>query len=154
MPRYAAAAAELRAALPADVRATLDRHEAAGTLDSEDYQAAYMRFFGRHICRLDPWPDAASRTFAQLNQTIYERMQGPNELLITGIHKDYDCTPRLSELTMPTETVWYHSLLPAAEMIVFEHSSHLPHLEEPEPYQRAIRDFLKRSDAAAPPTQP
>jgi proline iminopeptidase len=93
-------------------------------------------------------------------------MQGPNELLITGIHEDYDCTPRrLSEPTMstllicgrhgsarPTATAWYHSLVPGAEMIVFEHSSHLPHLEEPEPYQRAVRDFLKWSDATAPPT--
>jgi hypothetical protein len=29
---------------------------------------------------------------------------------------------------------------------MFEHSSHLPHLEEPEPYLQALRDFLHRAE--------
>ncbi len=36
MPRFAAGTAALRAALPAGVRAVLDRHEAAGTTDSDE----------------------------------------------------------------------------------------------------------------------
>jgi proline iminopeptidase len=157
IPRFAAATAALRAALPADVQAILARHEAAGTTDSEEYQEASMEFYRRHVCRLDPWPDALMRTFGQLNPTIYERMQGPNEFVITGIHKDYDVTDRLGGLTVPTlfmcgrygetrpeETEYYQSLVPGAEAVIFEESSHLPHLEEPARYTQVLRGFLRR----------
>lgn len=160
IPRYAAGAAALRAALPADVQAVLDRHEAAGTMDSEEYQDATMEFYRRHVCRLDPWPDPVMRTFGQLNQTIYERMQGPNEFVITGIHKDYEVTDRLGELRLPTlfmcgrydetrpeDTEFYHSLVPGSELMIFEESSHLPHLEEPENYARVLRTFLNRCES-------
>jgi proline iminopeptidase len=161
MPRYAAGCAVLRAALPAQVCAVFDRHEAAGTSDAEEYQAAYMEyFFRRHVCRLEN-PPAAQYTFTHINQAIYQRMQGPNEIRITGIHKDYDLTDRLGQLsvaalfacgrhrsTRPEDTAWYHSLVAGAELVVFEHSSHLPHLEEPEPYLQALRDFLRRAERA------
>ena len=161
LPRFATGARALRAALPADVRATLDRHEAAETTDSAEYEAAVMEFNRRHLCRLDPWPEPLTRT--QLNHAIYEHMQGPNEFTINGTEKDYDATQRLGELTVPTlflcgrhdearpeETSWYHSLVPGAELVIFEHSSHVPHLEEPERFLQVLRDFLKRMEAAAP----
>jgi proline iminopeptidase len=162
MPRYAAGCAVLRAALPARVRAIFDRHEAAGTTDAEEYQAAYMEyFFRRHVCRLEHPPAAAMYTLTHINQAIYEPMQGPNEMRITGIYKDHDLTDRLGELSVPSlfvcgrhgstrpeDTAWYHSLVSGAELVVFEHSSHLPHLEEPEPYLQALRDFLRRAERA------
>ena len=160
MPRYAAGCAVLRAALPAQVRAVFDHHEAVGTTDAEEYQAAYMEyFFRRHVCRLENPPDAAMYTFTHINQSIYERMQGPNEMLNTGIHKDYDIADRLGELSVPTlfvcgrhgstrpeETAWYHSLLPGAELVVFEHSSHLPTWKNPEHYLQALRSFVHRAE--------
>jgi proline iminopeptidase len=161
VPRFAAAAAALRAALPADVRAVLDRHEAAGTEDSDEYQEAANEYYRRHVCRLDPWPDPVLRTFSQLNQVIYERMQGPSEFRITGIHKDYDITGRLGELTVPAlflcgrhdemrpeDTAWYHSLVPGSELVIFEESSHVPHFEEPDRFQQVLRDFLQRAEEA------
>ena len=160
VPRYAAAAADLRAALPPEVRAVLDRHEAAGTTDSDEYTAASMAFYARYICRLDPWPDALTRTFNQLNQTVYAHMQGPSEFTITGIHKDYDVTGRLTEIRVPTlftcgrhdemrpeEVGLYHRLLPGSELVVFEQSSHTAHLEESERYLHVVRDFLRRAEA-------
>jgi proline iminopeptidase len=160
VPRYAAAAEVLRAKLPLDVRETLDRHEAAGTTDSPEYQAASMEFYQRHVCRLAPWPDSVVRTFAQLNQAIYERMQGPSEFVINGIHKDYDLTPSLSEIRVPTlftcgrhdemrpeDVTYYASLVTGAELAVFDESSHTPHLEEPERYLPVLRDFLHRADS-------
>ena len=120
-------------------------------------------FFRRHVCRLEHPPAAAQYTFTHINPAIYERMQGPNEMRITGIHKDYDITDRLGQLsvpalfvcgrhgsTRPEDTAWYHSLVPDAELVVFEHSSHLPHLEEPEPYLQALRR-LRTARRANPP---
>jgi proline iminopeptidase len=162
VPLFAAGTAALRAALPEGVREVLDRHEEAGTLDSEEYQDAAMEFYRRYVCRLDPWPEPLMRSFDQLNGTIYERMQGPNEFVITGIHKDYDITGRLGEINVPTlficgrhgetrpeETTLYHSMTPGSELVIFEESSHLPHLEEPGPYLQVLRDFLQRAEGTA-----
>lgn len=160
VPRYAAAAAALRAQLPAAVQETLARHEAAGTTKSPEYAAAEMEFYRRHVCRLDPWPDCVLRTFDQFNHEIYERMQGPNEFVITGIHKDYDVTPRLPEIAVPTlvtcgrfdemrpdDCAVYAGLLPRGELEVFDASSHMPHVEEPERYAHVLRAFLRRAEA-------
>lgn len=159
-PRYLAGLVPLRTALPADVQATLDRHEVAGTTDSEEYQAAMTEFFHRHLCRLDPWPDAWMRTANSFNAVVYETMWGASEFVATGIHGDYDITGRLAELAVPTlltcgrhdltrpeETQWYHSLVPRSEMVVFEDSSHFPHMEETERYLEVVRDFLHRAEA-------
>jgi len=92
---------ELGRLLEADVRAILDRHEAAGTTDSAEYEAAATKYKRRHLCRPDPWPEPLTRAFSQLNYAIYEHMQGPNEYTITGTEKDYDTTQRLGELACP-----------------------------------------------------
>ena len=36
--------------------------------------------------------------------------------------------------------------MPGAELVVFEHSTRLTHLEEPKPYLQALRDFLRSLD--------
>ena len=46
----------LRAQLPADVQAALDRHEAAGTVTDPEYLAATQEFYRRHVCRVEPTP--------------------------------------------------------------------------------------------------
>jgi hypothetical protein len=46
------------------------------------------------------------------------------------------------------ETFWYHGLVPGAELVVFEHSSYVPHLEEPQRYLQVLRDFLHRAEEA------
>jgi proline iminopeptidase len=162
-PRYVVGNAELRAALPAEVRAVLDQHEAAGTFKSDEYETAVAEFFRRHFCRLDPWPDTLT-TAPPINQAIYEHMWGPNELIAIGTHKDYDATPNLggisvptlflcgrNDMTRPEETSWYHSLVPRAELVVFEHSSHVPHLEEPERFLHVLGDFLHRAEGTTKP---
>ena len=47
MHDWAACVAKLRAALPGNVRAALDKHEAAGTIADGEYQDAVGQF-GRH----------------------------------------------------------------------------------------------------------
>jgi L-proline amide hydrolase len=44
----------LRAALPKDVRETIERCEREGKEDSEEYREAQKVFERRHMCRLDP----------------------------------------------------------------------------------------------------
>src|SRR3954470_17996785 len=56
-PDFVAEANRLRAELPAEVEATLRRHEADGTTDDPAYAEACQVFYARHVCRLDPWPE-------------------------------------------------------------------------------------------------
>ena len=53
---------------------------------------------------------------------------------------------RYDEIT-PESTAWYQSLMAGSEMVVFERSAHMPHLEETELYLQVVRDFLRRVEA-------
>ena len=149
----------LRAQLPPEVQHTLLHHEQQGTTDSEDYQDAMLIFYRRHICRVDPWPDYLTRDFEKLAQDpeVYLTMWGPSEFHITGTLKTWEITDRLHEIKVPTlllsgrydeatpilvETL--HRGIPGSEWIIFENSSHLPHVEESVMYVQALKRFLAR----------
>jgi proline iminopeptidase len=159
IPRWMADAARLRKTLPADVQATLARHEAAGTTDTLRYRDATMQYYHRYLCRMDPWPEPMNRSHEASSGAVYREMWGPSELCATGNLIDYDRTGRLREIAVPTlytcgrydeatpeATAWYRSLTPAAEMLVFERSAHMPHLEESDAYLAALRAFLDQDE--------
>jgi proline iminopeptidase len=155
--RWARDADALIAALPEPERAIIQRHLDAGTHDAPEYLAALGEFHRRHLCRVQPWPEALVRSALHMNRLVYEAMWGPTDFYATGATRGYDRTPRLHELAMPVlflcgrydsatpeTTDWYRSLVPDAEMAVFEESSHVPMNEEPEAFVRTVRDFLGR----------
>lgn len=155
-PRWLQDANKLRSQLPAEVQETLARNEKAGTTDSKEYQDATMQFYKRHFCRVDPFPSQVENTFANAGLQVYNTMWGPSEFFATGILKNFDRSSRLKEIKAPTlftcgrydeatpeTTAWYQSLLPGSKLVVFENSSHLTMIEEPDHYVQVIRDFLK-----------
>ena len=157
IPRWTDDANRLRAELPEQVQAVMARHEEAGTVDSEEYMQASMEFYRRHVCRLDPWPDAVQQTFDELAWDVYGSMWGPSEFHATGNLEDFDRTADLATIAVPTlftagrydeatpeSTAWYQSLVPGAELVIFENSSHMAHLEEEGLYIEVVRDFLRR----------
>lgn len=159
-PRVVEEMSYLVAELPAEVQANLREYEEAGTADSPEYQQALDVFNRRHLCRMQPWPDPLLRVGAGFGAAVFQTMWGPSDLICNGNLKDYDRTGRLAEITVPTlftcgrydectpaATAWYHELMPGSEMVVFEHSAHLPHLEEQELYMQTLRDFLYRVEA-------
>lgn len=162
MPQWAAEANRLRAELPPEVQETLLKHETAGTTDDAAYQEAMMVFYRRHVCRLNPWPDCVNRTFEKLKQSpeVYYTMNGPSEFHVIGVLKDWDIMNRLGEIRVPTlviggrydeatpaitETV--HRGIPSSEWVIFENSSHTPHLEETERYMQVLTNFLYRVES-------
>lgn len=147
------------AALPDEVKRVIKAHEANGTTDSLDYELACAVYMRRHGCRMDPIPDALSRSVAGLGQEVYTTMWGPNEWTATGVLRGYERADRLGELAVPVlftcgqfddaspaSTSWYRSLTPRSELATFSESSHLPHLEEEAAYLATVRDFLTRVD--------
>jgi L-proline amide hydrolase len=160
-PDFVAEANRLRAELPPEVEATLRRHEAAGTTDDPEYAEACDVFYRRHVCRLDPWPEDLVEGFAWIERdpTVYHTMNGPSEFHVIGSIRDWQSRDRLGEIGVPTLLVSgrHDEATPAlqevlkegiagAEWVVFEDSSHTPHLEEPERYMRVVGDWLARHD--------
>jgi proline iminopeptidase len=59
-------------------------------------------YYNEHICRLNPWPEPVTRSFADLNYEIYKMMQGPSEMGIGGNLATWDIKARLKEIKIPT----------------------------------------------------
>jgi proline-specific peptidase len=155
IPQWIAEANRLRRELPEEVQATLRHHEEAGTTDEAAYEEVMQVYDQRHLCRLDPWPEPLTRT--SVNPEIYNTMWGSSEFHVTGTLKEWDIRDRLGEIQLPTlvtsgrydgatpaiaETV--HRGIAGSEWVIFEHSSHMAHLEEDEEYRRVVEDFMRR----------
>ena len=158
-PRWITDQDRYREALPKEVEEVLRRHERAGTTDSTEYKEAAMEFYKRHLCRLDPFPDAMGRAMEGEGRAVYHAMWGPSEFHATGNLKNHDLTDRLRELSTPTlftcglydgatpeSTRFFQHLRPGSELIVFQKSAHVAHLEETDNYLNSIRQFLRQLD--------
>jgi L-proline amide hydrolase len=160
IPLWVSEANRLRADLPPDVQETLVRHEEAGTTDDPEYEAAVRDFYDRHLCRV-PWPDCVQRSFDKIaaDPTVYHTMNGPSEFHVIGSLKTWDITDRLHEISTLTLLVsgrhdeatphivaQIHERIPASQWTVFEESSHMPHVEEPEAFLDRVEAFLRSVD--------
>jgi proline iminopeptidase len=143
------------------VREVIARKEAARDTDSPEYQEAVMRFYQRHVCRLDPWPECLNRTLEKFGRQVYETMWGPSEFSVSGPLAGYERAERLREIPAPVlftcgrhdeatpdTTALYHRMQanPMSEFVVFEDASHVHHLEKTERYLAVARDFLRRHE--------
>lgn len=161
MDLWSAAAGRLRADLPRDVDDTLSRHEAAGTTDSQEYQAAMLVFYQRHVCRLQPMPDFVAATFAAMeaDPTVYHTMNGPSEFHVIGSLRGWSIVDRLGAVSVPTllvsgrydeattDTVApYFHRIPDVRWSVFAESSHMPHVEEADRFRTVVGGFLAALD--------
>ena len=159
-PDFVAEANELRALLPPEVEATLQRHEDAGTTDDPEYVEACLVFYGRHVCRVE-WPPEVTEAFAWIERdpTVYHTMNGPSEFHVIGSIRDWQAKDRLGEIDVPTllvsgchdeatpalQQVLLNGI-PGSEWVCFEDSSHMPHVEERDRYMRVVGDWLARHD--------
>jgi proline-specific peptidase len=164
MIQWVEEANRLREDLPPDVQQILLRHEAAGTVDTPEYKAAVDVFYARHVCRVDPRPEAVQRTFDAIdcNPEVYHTMNGPSEFHVIGTLKNWDIIPRLGAIRVPTLVTsgrfdeatpliagTVHGGIPGSRWVVFEESSHMAHAEEPERYMRVLDEFLTEVESHA-----
>jgi proline-specific peptidase len=160
LPAFAAETKRLKESLPADVRETIDRHEAAGTTHDAAYVQATMAYYTQWVCRRVPFPEHVMRSFTNMREEIYAIMQGP-EWNVMGNLKHWDVTERLGELDLRVlVTSGRHDEMtsalikpliegiPGAKSVVFEDSAHLAMAEEPERYRRVVESFLSRMEAS------
>ena len=163
MDSWVEAARALRAQLPADTQAALDRHEAAGTVSDPEYLAATMEFYRRHVCRVEPTPSdfVDSERQMEAEPTVYHTMNGPNEFHVVGTLRNWTVIDRLHRIVAPTLVIagefdeatpatWrpYVEHIPEARSHVFEGASHCTHLEQPEEFRAIVAAFLADHDLA------
>jgi proline iminopeptidase len=141
--------------LPAKVRSTLAKYEAAEDYENPRYLAAVMEFYRRHVRRLPVWPREVVYSFDHISKPVYYSMNGPNEFTIIGTIKDWDVTDQLPTIRLPTlVTVGrYDEVTPrvaeaihrgirGSRLVRFEKSAHLAMWEERARYIEVVRDFL------------
>jgi|SRR5579862_35946 len=160
-PDFVAEANRLRSELPVEVEETLRRHEQAGTTSDPEYVQACEVFYRRHVCRLDPWPEEVVESFAWIERdpTVYHTMNGPSEFHVIGSIRDWQAKDRLHEIQVPTLLVSgrFDEATPAlqttlrdgiagSEHVIFEQSSHTPHVEERAHYMQVVGDWLAAHD--------
>jgi L-proline amide hydrolase len=161
MELWLSEANRLREELPPEVQATLLKHETAGTTDTKAYQDAVKVFNEKHVCRVVPMPDEVARTFAAIEEdpTVYHTMNGPSEFHVIGTLKSWSVIDRLHAINVPvllisghydeatTKTVQpYADNIPDVRWRIFEHSSHMPHVEETGLCLKVVGDFLAEND--------
>jgi proline-specific peptidase len=143
--------------LPEPHRTALIDGGQRGEYDSPAYKAAVDVFYRRHLCRMEPWPEAMQKTAEELDgNQVYLTMNGPTEFDVIGAAlRNWDRSADLGKITQPTLVTCgrYDEITPAcsetlvagipnARMMVFERSAHVAHLEETPAYTAAVVDFL------------
>ena len=157
MDLWVAEANRLRQDLPSDVRDALSQHEANGTTDDPAYLAATQVFYDRHVCRVVPNPPEVVATMTQLNEdpTVYHTMNGPNEFYCIGSLRTWSIIERLDAIVAPTLLISgrhdeatpatvqpFYDRIADVRWTIFEESSHMPFVEEPEHYRDVVGAFL------------
>jgi L-proline amide hydrolase len=166
MDLWVAGAAELRAQLPVETQAALDRHEAADTVTDPEYLAATDEFYSRHLCRVVPTPQDLVDTITQMEAepTVYHTMNGPNEFHVLGTLRNWSIIDRLGLIVVPTLVIagefdeatpatWapYVERIADTRSHVFADASHCSHLEKPEEFRAVVAAFLADHDPAPAP---
>jgi proline-specific peptidase len=154
-------AAKLIEQLPEPARTTLIELGARGEYDDPAYVEAVDVFYKRHLYRNGPWPEEMVKTAEGLaTNQVYLIMNGPTEFDIIGPLKTWDRTADLGRIQVPTlitcgrydeitpacsETI--QAGIPGSELVVFEHSGHIAHLEELPLYVDTADAFLRRVES-------
>ncbi len=161
MALWSSEAKILRSQLPAEIEAALDEGEANNTLDGPAYQAATQAYYDEHVCRVVPNPPELVRTFEFLarDPTVYHTMNGPNEFFCVGTLRTWSVVERVHAISAPTLLISgrhdeatpatvqpFFDRLPDVRWEIFEESSHMPFIEEPEKYRSLVEGFLADFD--------
>lgn len=160
--RWIADANAQRETLPAATQEAMARHEAAGTIDSDEYAEATDQFYAAFVNRGDA-TEVADCPDAPWNPVIYEHMWGPTEFNATGTLLDFDLEPRLSNVGVPTLFITgeYDEARPStlrdfaahidgAVLEVIPGVAHASLSRAPDRYREIVRAFLEGVEKRRP----
>ncbi|KAG6369584.1 Alpha/Beta hydrolase protein [Boletus reticuloceps] len=143
--------------LPENVRETIEKHEREGSTDDPEYQAGMNVFYAKHVCKITPWPEELSSSFAamQADPVVYSTMLGPSEFTIVGTLKDWSCLDQIHTIDCPTlltngaddeaqdvAVQPFFTKIPKVRWVTFANSSHMAFFEERDRYFEIVGKFL------------
>lgn len=150
--------------LPDSMQRVIAEHEAAGTTDSPEYQAATQAYYDLFVRRLpvrSPADADSARTPG--GALVYAYMWGPSEFTATGTLKNFDGTDWLSNLEIPAlfvtgefdeatpaSTYQFSRLVPGSEFAVISGSGHSTENDNFEELLAVVRRFLARVEQIEP----
>lgn len=161
MALWSSEAMRQRSEMPQDIQDALNKHEASGTTSDPEYIAATDWVYARHVCRVAPVPPEVKASFDQIarNPTVYNTMNGPNEFFVVGTLKNWSVIDRLHRINVPTLLISgrhdeatpatvqpYQDNIKGARWVIFEESSHMPHVEEQDKCMDVVGAFLDEND--------
>lgn len=154
----------LKPAMNQEALKAIEKYEAEKKFTDEKYQELLMtEYYQYHLLRMPPdqWPDPVVRSFAKMNHQIYEYMQGPSEMGITGTLLKWDRVADLPKITVPTLVIGakYDTMDPAhmemmskkfpkGKYLFCPNGSHLALYDDREIYANGIVNFIKEIDSA------
>ena len=133
--------------------------EARGDTQNRRYMDLLIEHHYRHhVLRMpiEEWPEPITRMFDHLNYKIYEYMQGPSELGLSGTLSDWNRTEDLARIEVPTLVIGARhdtmdpkhmammaTRLPNGRYLECPDGSHLAMWDDAEVYFGGLIDFLK-----------
>ena len=156
LPRMERGFEQKKQALGSETVAMMARHEAGGSTDHPEYQAAVTLLMHRHVCRCHPWPDSLKWCLQNLGVEVFSRMFGPYFFQCSGSLRHWDRMDDLGAVTMPVLLVhgehdyivpdlaaMARDRLPNASLALFPGCSHMPFFEDPERYLHTVNQFIQ-----------
>lgn len=142
-------------ALGAQTCQMMATHEAEGSTDHPEYQAAVTLLMYRHVCRLHPWPDSLQWCMQNLGHAVFSRMFGPYFFQCTGNLWNWSRMDELWDLQtpvllmhgehdyiLPEIATMARDRLPRGQLAYFRGCSHMPFFEAPDRYRAELQRFL------------
>jgi proline iminopeptidase len=139
---------------------TIRMLEAKKDFSNPRYMELLMpHFYTKHILRLplEQWPEPVNRSFAKMNHSLYETMQGPSEFGIAGKLVNWDRKADLPRITVPTLTIggahdtmdpehmkWMASQVKSGTYLHCANGSHMSFYDDQTTYFNGLLDFLKK----------
>ena len=160
IPQFSEMVTRLKADLDPATQSAIDRHEAAGTTHSPEYQAAIRTWNETYLCRVRPWPDGTRGCVqAAWEPRSSKRCSARATLASSGPSATGTCSTGLTEIALPTlvlagrfdecvpEHMWdMHQRIAGSRFELFESSAHMPFIEEPDRFDQVMREFLRSHD--------
>lgn len=142
--------------MPQKIQNTLRDHEAAGTLDHPDYKAAVEEFYKLHMCRKTPCTSKSYRDDGPRgNMDMYVHMWGVTDFKGTGTLKDFDLSPKLPNILVPTLMICgeydeamprsckrFAGMIKGSKTVIVPDAGHSTMAEAEDFYIQELREFI------------
>ncbi|MFA6916802.1 MAG: proline iminopeptidase-family hydrolase [Parachlamydiales bacterium] len=153
---YVTYLSHLRSQLPQVVQDKLKYYEDKEDYENPEYEKLlFKQLYNKHVCLVDPWPQAFVLAFAHINKQVYLTMQGPNEFIVNGNFRNWNRwndlhtikTPSLficgrHDTMSPEDNIRMGQLVPNATVKICENGSHGALYDDQENYFQALHDFI------------